>query len=135
MKKSLQMLVVALVSILGTVAIVDAKKDINAPAVGVKGVVVGEVIELTTYAVKGHGTDETAAAGANRAEQGFPVGILEEETGDVYICAYRNPAPASGMVLANAMLKPLMGQKVVAQGLIYDRGSYKFMRMSIVSEY
>lgn len=135
MKTGLKLVVVALVSICGTVAVVDAKRDINAPAVGTKGVVVGEVIELTTYAIKGHGTEETAAAGASRAEQGFPVGILEEGTGAVYICAYRNPAPASGMQLANAMLAPLMGQKVVAQGLKYDRGSYKFLRMSIISEY
>ena len=99
-----------------------------------KGVVVGTAIEITTYAMKGLGED-IVQAHVSRTQQGFPVGILEEETGRVYVCSYRHPAPASGMTLANEMLEPYMGQKVAAQGLKYHAKGISVLRMSIVSDY
>ena len=98
------------------------------------GIIVGDVIDITTYAMKGHGEDSIEAY-KNRAALGFPVGILEEETGRVYICVYRNPAPASGLQLANDVLAPYMGMKVVAQGLKYHAEGVNLLRLSIISEY
>ena len=102
--------------------------------VATKGILVGDVIDITTYAMKGHGEDSIEAY-KNRAALGFPVGILEEETGRVYICVYRNPAPASGLQLANDVLAPYMGMKVAAQGLKYHAEGVNLLRLSIISEY
>lgn len=101
---------------------------------GEKTVIVGTVVEISTYAMKGVGED-TVDAHVNRAELGFPVAILEDETGDMYVCVYRHTAPASPMTLANEVLKPFMGQKVAAQGLVYKAKGANVLRLSIVSEY
>lgn len=99
-----------------------------------KGVIVGNVVDIATYATKGLGEDNTDAF-KNRAELGFPVGIVEEGTGRVYICVYRNPAPASGLQTANDVLAPYMGMKVAAQGLKYHAEGVNLLRLSIISEY
>ncbi len=99
-----------------------------------KGILIGDVIDLATYAMIGHNEDSTAAY-KNRASLGFPVGILEEETGRVYVCVYRNPAPASGLETANDVLAPYMGMKVAAQGLKYHADGVYLLRLSIISEY
>lgn len=96
--------------------------------------VIGEVIDVASYAMKGARGEEHAEAGAFRAEGGFPVGILEEETGEVYIAVYRNPAPASALEPANKILAPLMGKGVVVQGRIYDASGIKVIQISIVAE-
>ena len=96
--------------------------------------IVGQAVELSSYAMLGGG-EEHSAAMQNRCEQGFPVGIVEEETGDLYICIYRHPAPASPMETANEKLLPLMGRQVAAQGLVYKSGSVNVMRVNVISEY
>lgn len=101
---------------------------------GEKGVLVGEVVDIATYATKGLG-EENVAAFKNRAELGFPVGIIEEETGRVYICVYRNPAPASGLETANDALAPYMGMKVAAQGLKYHAKGVNLLQLGVISEY
>ena len=70
-----------------------------------------------------------------RAEHGFPVGLIEEETGELFICVFRNPAPASSMETANKRLTPLMGKKVVLQGLVYRSDSFNLIRIGTLSEY
>lgn len=102
--------------------------------VAVKGIIVGDVIDITTYAMKGQSGDNTEAY-KSRAGLGFPVGIVEEETGRVYICVYRNPAPASGLQLANNVLAPYMGMKVAAQGLKFHADGVNLLRLSVISEY
>lgn len=114
-------------ALMGGVAFVSA----DAPE---KGVVVGTVIEISTYTMKGLGED-TVAAHVSRAEQGFPVAILEESTGDMYICTYRHTAPASPMTLANEHLAPFMGKMVAAQGIKYKAPGANLLRLSIISEY
>ncbi len=127
--KKFTVAVVAILAICSTVAYVSADSR------GEKGFVVGTVIEASTYAMKGLHDPGYAAAAASRADQGFPVGIVEEETGDVYICVYRNSAPASGMQTANAILKPMMGKKAVVQGVKYKSEGLNVIRISNVSEY
>jgi hypothetical protein len=100
----------------------------------VSGVVVGHAVEISTYAVKGLDAEHIESM-KFRSEKGFPVGIIEEETGKLYVCVYRNPAPASGLETANDKLAPFLGQKVAAQGLVYSEGDVKLLRLSIVTEY
>ncbi len=99
-----------------------------------KGILVGTAIEITTYAMKGLGED-TVPGAKHRAENGFPVGILEDETGDVWICSFRNSAPASHLETANEALAPYIGQKVVVQGLKYKAKGANVIRLSVISEY
>ena len=100
-----------------------------------KGVIVGQAVEISTYLMKGIDFEGFAETCKNRAEQGFPVAIVEEETGDVFFCVYRNPAPASSMEKGNKILAPYMGQKVVVQGLIYRGKKTNLVRVSVISEY
>ena len=128
--KYLALATVIIASLFTAVAYVSAGEAPKA----IKGIIVGDVIDITTYAMKGSGQDNTQAY-KNRAGLGFPVGILEEDTGRVYICVYRNPAPASGLQLANDVLAPYMGMKVAAQGLKYHADGVNLLRLSIISEY
>ena len=128
--KYLTLATVVIVSLFTIIAYVSAG---TAPK-GEKGILVGDVVDITTYAMQGLG-EENVAAFKNRAELGFPVGIVEEGTGRVYICVYRNPAPASGLQLANDVLAPYMGIKVAAQGLKYHAEGVNLLRLSVISEY
>lgn len=128
--KYLTLTTVLIASLFTVVAYVSAG---TAPAAE-KGVIVGNVIDIATYATKGLGEDNVEAF-KNRAELGFPVGIVEEGTGRVYICVYRNPAPASGLQTANDVLAPYMGMKVAAQGLKYHAEGVNLLRLSVISEY
>ena len=99
-----------------------------------KGILVGDAIEITTYAMKGY-SEEHFPGARHRAEAGFPVGIIEDETGDLWVCAYRNTAPASHLETANKVMAPLIGQKVVVQGLMYRAKGVNVIRVSVISEY
>lgn len=100
-----------------------------------KGVIIGRVVDVATYAMKGSAGEEHSDAFLHRAELGFPVAIVEEESGEVYIAVFRTPAPASALETANNILAPLMGKKVAAQGLIYRAQGVNLIRLSVVSEY
>ena len=96
-----------------------------------KGILIGTAIELSTYAMQGNKAESMVF----RAENGFPVGLIEEETGELFICVFRNPAPASSMETANKRMTPLMGKKVVLQGLVYRSDSFNLIRIGTLSEY
>jgi len=98
-----------------------------------RGIVIGQAVELSTHAMNPEG-DLTEAMRA-RCEQGFPVGIIEEDTGELWVCVYRSSAPASPLETANAELLPLMGKKVAAQGLKFRKDGINVLRLSVVSEY
>ena len=100
-----------------------------------KGVLVGTAVEVSTYLMKGLDFEGFADTCKNRAGQGFPVAIVEDETDKLYVLVYRNPAPASSLETANKILGDLMGQKVVMQGLIYRNKDANLIRISVVSEY
>jgi hypothetical protein len=99
-----------------------------------KGVIVGTAIEISTYATQGLGEGSTDAMVA-RCEQGFPVGIVEAETGTVWVCFYRSNAPASGMETANETMQEFMGKNVAAQGLKYAAKGVNVLRLSVIGEY
>ena len=118
--------------LLGGIAYVSSARGAPTPE---KGIIIGQAIEFSTYAMHDRGDEGYVAALVNRAELGFPVGILEEDTGEIWIVVYRNPAPASGLQTGNDMLAPLMGKKIVVQGLKYRAPGVNVIRMSIASEY
>jgi len=121
---------VALAVALSSVAYLSA----DAAMKGQKGVVVGTAVEISTLAMQG--ADEgSQEAMTSRCEQGFPVGILEEETGKLWVCVYRNSAPASGLETANGAMQEYMGKKVAAQGLKYEAQGVSVLRLSVISEY
>lgn len=101
---------------------------------GEKGIIVGDIIEIGTYAMQGN-TPELVAAHKARIEEGFPVGILEEETGEIWVAVYRNNAPASHLELANKHLAEYVGKKVTVQGLKYKAKGASVIRVSVISEY
>lgn len=101
---------------------------------GEKGVIVGNIVELGTYAMQGN-TPELVAAHKARIAEGFPVGLIEEGTGEVWICVYRNNAPASHLELANKYVADFIGKKVTVQGLKYKAKGANVIRMSVISEY
>jgi lipoprotein-anchoring transpeptidase ErfK/SrfK len=100
-----------------------------------KLVIVGTVVDVATYAMEGSTAEEHTDAFKNRAELGFPVAIVDDETGEVYIAVYRTPAPASPLETANEVLLPLMGKKVAAQGIVFKTRGVNLIRLSVVSEY
>ncbi|MFP6582958.1 MAG: hypothetical protein VCD00_10455 [Candidatus Hydrogenedentota bacterium] len=106
----------------------------NAGSQGEKGIVIGDAIELSTVGMKGLSADVIDEM-KSRAGQGFPVGIIEEETGVLWICTYRSSAPASGIQPANEALAEYIGTKVVVQGLKYQNSGVNVIRFSNVSEY
>ena len=127
MKKSV--LVFAIVAILATAIV-----NVNAATKPEKGLLIGTVVDLTTLAMTGdiEGNLETAK---NRAEHGFPVGLIEDETGTVWILVYRNSAPASHLQVANKFVQEYMGMQVVMQGLKYKSNGVNAIRFTTISEY
>lgn len=129
MKRALTLVGAVLFGSLMTAAVVSAQ--------GVKpqkGVIVGQVIELSTYAMKGAG-EGTAEAHKDRIKEGFPVGILEDDTGKVWVAVYRDPAPASHLETANDFVQDYVGKKVVVQGLKYEAQGLNLIRLAVISEY
>lgn len=100
-----------------------------------EGVLIGEVVDIAGYGMFGRLGKENSEAGQYHSSHGFPVGILEEETGDLWIALYRLPVPAAGVQTANAILTPHMGTMVVVQGVQYRRPGLNLIRLSLVSEY
>ncbi len=119
------------VVMLGTVAYVQAADEVK----GERGVIVGTAISIADYGMTGAAGEDAIESATFHAEQGFPVGILEEETGEVWIAVWRDSAPASHLETANEQMKPLMGKMVTASGLLYRQDGVNVIRMSLISEY
>ena len=98
-----------------------------------KGVLVGTVIEIGTYGMQGL-NDDLLAAHKARIEEGFPVGIVEED-GTVWVCVYRDNAPASHLEPANRHMAEFAGKKCAVQGLKYKSQGVNVIRVSVLSEY
>ena len=121
---------VALILAVGAATYVYAGDPRSGPE---EGTIVGEVIDIGGYAMKGLRGREGAEAGRYRAGLGFPIGILEDETERVYIALYRLPVPAAGLQTANTVLAPFMGEKVVAHGAKYHAKGLDVIRISAVA--
>ena len=127
MRRKLLVLVMAAIPLLVGVVWTEAR------AAAQRDTIVGEVIDVAGYAMRDARGPEEADAGQYHADNGFPVGILEED-GTVWIAVYRNPAPASGLETANQLLSPLMGKEVVVQGKKYSKAGVNLIEIAIVGE-
>ena len=134
MLKKLVTLNAAFLVLIGTMAYMVSANGKDASK-GKEGMIVGEVIDLVNYGMFDRKGEEHREAGLYRAKGGFPIGILEEDTGKVFVAVYRLPVPAAGMQTANAVLMPFMGRKVAAQGLIFRGEELNVVRLSLVNEY
>ena len=132
-KKLVVLNAVALV-LIGAMSYVVSANALKTPE-GKDGLIVGEVIDLVSYGMYGRVGEQHREAGLYRADGGFPIGILEDETGKVFVAVYRLPVPAAGMQTANGILSPYMGQKVAVQGLIFRAPELNIIRISLVNEY
>ena len=130
MKKWLSVCIAA-VLVLGATVYVAAQGQ---PGKLRKGMVLGEVVDIFGYISRGAMGERYAEAGKFRAEKGFPVGILEDETGKLFIAVYKNPAPASGVETANKKLAELVGKKAIAQGQIWEKDGLQAIQIRVVSE-
>jgi hypothetical protein len=132
--RKIAVLTVAALVVIGTMTYVVSANGLPAPQAE-KGFIVGEVIDLVNYGMFGRSGEEHREAGLFRAEAGFPVGILQADTGKVFVAVYRVPVPAAGMQTANHVLAPYMGQKVTVQGLLYRSTELNMIRISVITEY
>jgi hypothetical protein len=129
MKKSV--LAIAVIAMLATAIVKVNAASAPKPE---KGILVGTIVELTTLAMMGDMADNLETA-KDRAEHGFPVALIEDETATVWILSYRNSAPASHMEVANKHVQEYIGMQVVVQGLKYKNGGVNAIRFSTISEY
>lgn len=115
--------------------LVSLQENAGADTKFVKGMLIGEVVELTAYAMKGKDSEDYLKTAQTRAEHGFPVAIIEEETGELWFPAYRKSAPASHLEVANKRLLEFIGKKSVFQGQKYQHNGINVIRFSVVDEY
>ena len=119
----------------GFLFLVSMQERAGADVTPEKGMIIGEVVELTAYAMIGSDSEDYLKTAMSRAEHGFPVAVIEEDTGKLWIPAYRHSAPASHLELANKHLVDLIGKKAVFQGLKYEYNGINVIRFSVASEY
>jgi outer membrane biosynthesis protein TonB len=97
-----------------------------------KGVtIVGEVIDLVSYATSGilGSTPAGKEIITASAQGGNPLGILEKSTGEVYIVTMRQANTS-----ANAALLPFVGMPIAAKGDVYRKGGQRLLVMNTVGK-
>lgn len=97
-----------------------------------KGVtIVGEVIDLVSYATSG--TRANTPAGKEivlaSAGGGNPLGLLEQKTGDVYVVTMKQANTS-----ANQTLLPWVGMEVMAKGDVYRKGGQQLLVMTVIGK-
>jgi hypothetical protein len=136
MKKFAIILVAAvLCATIGVTAFVSAQDAQGKAPKGEKGILVGDVISVVDYAMYGRRGEEHVASGQLHAEHHMPIAIIEDETNEVWMTCYRDPAPASHLESANDKLYDYVGKKVAVQGLKFEAEGVNLIRVSVVSEY
>ncbi|MFP6581524.1 MAG: hypothetical protein VCD00_03095 [Candidatus Hydrogenedentota bacterium] len=122
----------SMIAVFAVALIAVAIVNVNAATKGEKGIIVGSLVELTSYAmIEG----DNVEAAKDRAEKGFPVGIIEDDTNTIWLLTFRSSAPASHLEVANDHVADYIGMKVVIQGLKYERNGVNVVRFSSISEY
>ncbi|MFN0159474.1 MAG: hypothetical protein ACKVRP_15540 [Bacteroidota bacterium] len=109
----------------------DSKKTVAKPSVEKNATIVGEVIDVVSYATSGvQGNSptgkeiiETGARGGN------PLGVLEKGTGEVYIVTMKQANTP-----ANTALLPFVGMNIAVKGDIYRKGGQQLLVMTTVGK-
>jgi hypothetical protein len=87
----------------------------------------GEVICLSCYMDHEAMGDKHAACAAACAKRGVPLGILEDQTGNVY-------AVVKGHSGANETLAPFAGKRATLTGKWFERGNSKVFNLETAAE-
>jgi hypothetical protein len=94
-------------------------------------VLVGEIIDVkcyTTGMMGGRGPEHEDCAIAC-IKGGLPVGLLDEESGQVYTIV-----PAKGMKGANTALLPFVAKRVKIQGSLVEKGGNQILAYTSIEE-
>lgn len=107
------------------------QKASSKPAVEKNSTVIGEVIDLVSYATSG--VRSTSPSGKEiiegNARGGNPIGILEKGTGDIYILTMKQAnTSAIGAVL------PFVGMNIAVKGDIYRKGGQQLLVMTTIGK-
>ena len=92
---------------------------------------VGEIIDVKCYTsgmMGGRGPEHEECA-ISCIKGGLPVGLLDEQSGEVYTIV-----PAKGMKGANSALLPFVAKKVKIQGSLLEKGGNKILAYASVEE-
>lgn len=93
----------------------EASKEVKVT----KGTISGEVIDIVCFTRHDSRGSDHAKCALYCAEQGIPLGILDEESGDIYL-----PLP-EGHSDPNKVLIDYIAKVVTATGTVYERGGLK----------
>ena len=95
---------------------------------GEKKLISGEVVSVWNYLARDQHGEEQRGFSVRLAEKGLPIGILDDESGEIYI------AVVDGPVSAVRKLVPFMGMKVNAQGPVYRKAGVNLIEIQVVAE-
>ncbi|MFN0159473.1 MAG: hypothetical protein ACKVRP_15535 [Bacteroidota bacterium] len=93
--------------------------------------VFGEVVDIASYMTSG--TRASSPEGKEMIEAsargGNPLGILEENTGKIYLVTMKQAGLG-----ANTSLLPWVGMKVAAKGDVYKKGSCQVLVLNVIGK-
>ncbi|HEX9655442.1 MAG TPA: hypothetical protein VGB89_00850 [Bacteroidota bacterium] len=93
--------------------------------------VIGEVVDLVSYATSGvtAKTAEGKEIMMASIQGGNPLGILERGTGEVYIVTMKQASTS-----ANATLQQYIGIDIAAKGDVYRKGGQQLLVLSVIGK-
>ena len=103
----------------GIVAPVRDSKTPTAVKITRGATIRGEVVDIVCYTRHNSRGEDHAKCALYCSEQGIPLGILDETSGDIYL-----PLP-EGHTDPNKVLVDYIAREVAATGTVYERGGLK----------
>lgn len=106
-------------------------KPVAKPAIEKGVTIMGEVIDLVSYATSGTlgSTPNGKEIITANAKGGNPLGILEKGTGEVYIVTMKQANTP-----ANTTLLPFVGLQITAKGDVYRKGGQRLLVMTTIGK-
>ena len=106
-------------------------KPVTKPATEKGVTIMGEVIDLVSYATSGTlgSTPNGKEIITANAKGGNPLGILEKGTGEVYIVTMKQANTP-----ANTTLLPFVGLQITAKGDVYRKGGQRLLVMHTIGK-
>jgi hypothetical protein len=108
-----------------------ASPPVSKPDIEKNATIIGEVIDLVSYATSGTlGSTPTGKEIITASAQGGnPLGLLEKGTGEVFVVTMKQANTP-----ANAALLPFVGLQIAAKGDIYRKGGQRLLVMNTVGK-
>ena len=95
---------------------------------GEKKLISGEVVSVWNYLARDQHGEEQRGFSVRLAEKGLPIGILDDESGEIFIAVVDGPGSAV------RKLVPFMGMRVNAQGPVYHKAGVHLIEIQVVAE-